>query len=110
MSTESFVGLDVAKAKLAAAVRPSGERWSVANEEAGIAQLVERLLALHPALIVAEATGGFERAAIAALPTVPLSFRDGRVFASEDAAERVGAELRRLYPVRHRREGSQCSG
>lgn len=38
-----FVGLDVAKASLDLAVRPTGETWSVANEEAGVAQLVTRL-------------------------------------------------------------------
>ncbi len=72
MSTEIFVGLDVAKAQLDVAVRPSGERWSVANDESGIAQLVGRLRALRPTLIVAEATGGFERAAIAALAAASL--------------------------------------
>ena len=37
MIIEIFVGLDVAKAQLDVALRPSGERWSVANDEAGIA-------------------------------------------------------------------------
>ena len=72
MSTASYVGLDVAKAQLDVAVRPSDERWSVPNDEAGIAQLVGLLRALAPALVVAEATGGFERAAIAALAAVGL--------------------------------------
>jgi transposase len=72
MSTESFVGLDVAKAYVDVAVRPSGEQWRVTNDEAGLAELVLRLRALGPALIVAEATGGFERAAIAALAAVGL--------------------------------------
>jgi len=72
MSTEIFVGLDVAKAQLDVAVRPSGEGWSTPNDEAGIAQLVARLRALRPALVVAEATGGFEHAAIAALAAVGL--------------------------------------
>ena len=72
MSTEIFVGLDVAKAQLDVAVRPSGEGWSTPNAEAGIAQLVARLRALRPALVVAEATGGFEHAAIAALAAVGL--------------------------------------
>jgi transposase len=72
MSTARFVGLDVAKAQLDVAVRPSGEGWSATNDEAGLAQLVARLRLLHPTLIVAGATGGFEHAAIAALAAIGL--------------------------------------
>ena len=68
MTTNAVVvGVDVAKDRLDVAVRPSGEVWSEANDEAGITALVTRLRPLGPALIVCEATGGFERAAIAAL-------------------------------------------
>jgi transposase len=67
-----FVGLDVAKATLDVAVRPSGDRWHAPNDEAGIASLVARLQPLAPSLLVAEATGGFERAAIAALAAAGL--------------------------------------
>jgi transposase len=86
MRTEIFVGLDVAKAQIDVAVRPSGEQWRVANDEAGIAPLVERLRMLQPTLVVAEATGGFERAAIAALaasglPVVVANPRQVRDFA-----------------------------
>lgn len=68
-SAPIFVGVDVAKATLDVALRPSGEHWSVPNDEGGIADLVARLRPLGPTLVVAEATGGFERAAIAALAT-----------------------------------------
>ena len=67
-----FVGIDVAKAQLDVAVRPSGERWAVPNDAGGVVTLVERLQALHPTLIVLEATGGLERAATAALATASL--------------------------------------
>jgi transposase len=67
-----FVGIDVAKAQLDIAVRPSGERWAVPNDAAGVVTLVERLQALHPTLIVLEATGGLERIATAALATAGL--------------------------------------
>jgi transposase len=67
-----FVGIDVAKAQLDIAVRPSGERWAVPNDASGVVTLVERLQALHPTLIVLEATGGLERAATAALATAGL--------------------------------------
>ena len=68
-----FIGLDVAKVTLDVALRPSGEQWSVPNDEAGIAALVDRLRPLHPTLLVCEATGGFERAAIAMLAAAGLS-------------------------------------
>jgi transposase len=64
-----FVGIDVAKAQLDMALRPCGERWAVPNDAGGVVTLVERLQALHPTLIVLEATGGLERAATAALAT-----------------------------------------
>ena len=73
MTTSSVVvGVDVAKDRLDVAVRPSGETWSEVNEEVGITALVARLRPLGPALIVCEATGGFERAAIAALAAAGL--------------------------------------
>src|SRR2546427_12648906 len=70
--TPVFVGIDVAKATLDVALRPSGEQWSVSNDEAGIAALVDRLRPLRPTLLVCEATGGFERAAIAMLAAAGL--------------------------------------
>jgi transposase len=48
-------------------VHPSGEAWAVERDEAGIARLVERLAALRPGLVILEATGGLELAAVAAL-------------------------------------------
>ena len=61
-----FVGIDVAKAQLDIAVRPSGERWTIPNDTSGVTTLVERLQPLHPILMVLEATGGLERVATAA--------------------------------------------
>jgi transposase len=46
--SQSFVGIDVAKAQLDIAVRPTGERWSAPNDEAGIATLVAQLQAVAP--------------------------------------------------------------
>jgi transposase len=86
MMTGLFVGLDVGKEALDIAVRPSGEGWRESNDETGIAALMARLRPLGPALIVCEATGGFERAAIAALaaaglPVVVANPRQVRDFA-----------------------------
>jgi transposase len=81
-----FVGIDVAKAQLDIALRPSGERWAVANDASEVAPLVERLQTLHPTLIVLEATGGLERTvtsalAAAGLPVVVVNPRQARDFA-----------------------------
>ena len=67
-----FVGIDVAKAQLDIALRPSGERWAVPNDASGVATLVDRVQPLHPTLIVLEATGGLERAATSALAAAGL--------------------------------------
>jgi transposase len=53
-----FVGMDVAKAHLDIALRPTGERWAVMNDALGIVALVARLQAVQATLIVLEATGG----------------------------------------------------
>jgi transposase len=61
-----FAGIDVAKDTLAVALS-SGQEWSCANNARGIALLVERLEAANPALVVLEATGGYEEELLAAL-------------------------------------------
>ena len=43
-----FVGIDVAKATLDIAVRPTAETWSASNDATGIDALVLRLGALAP--------------------------------------------------------------
>ena len=68
-----FVGIDVAKADLVVAIQPPGERWVVANDDAGVTQLVRCLRRLAPVLVVLEATGGYERAAVAALAAVRMA-------------------------------------
>ncbi len=68
----SFIEIDVAKAQLEFACRPSAETGTVANDEGGVRELVARCQALAPALIVLEATGGYEAAVVAALATAGL--------------------------------------
>src|SRR5688572_7667792 len=85
-ASQFFVGLDVAKAQLDIALRPTGERWAVTNDATGIAALVVRLQALQPTLIVLEATGSYHRAVVAALaaaalPIVVINPRQVRDFA-----------------------------
>jgi len=67
-----FVGVDVANARLDMALRPTGERGAVANDDAGIATLVARLQAVQPTLMVFEATSGDQRAVVAALAATGL--------------------------------------
>jgi transposase len=43
-----FVGIDVSKAQLDIAMRPTGEKESFSNDAAGIKALVQRLTALQP--------------------------------------------------------------
>src|SRR5258708_38507618 len=72
-----FVGIDVSKATLDVALRPSGEPWRSTNDEAGIAEGIGRLQPLAPHLIVLEATGGLERLAGAAPALAGLSVVGG---------------------------------
>jgi len=81
-----FIGIDVSKARLDVAIRPSGQTESVSNDTAGIEALVKRLSESRPALIVLEATGGVERSvtralASAELPVVVVNPRQVRDFA-----------------------------
>ena len=83
---EVFIGMDVARDRLEVATRPAGESWPIANDAAGIAELVVRLRDLGPALIVLEATGGLELPLLAALgsaglPVVAVNPRQVRDFA-----------------------------
>jgi transposase len=82
----TFVGIDVAKDHLDVHVRPADEAFALSRDGAGLEALVERLLALGPALVVLEATGGFEIAvagalAAARLPLVVVNPRQIRDFA-----------------------------
>ena len=68
----TYVGIDVAKEMLDVALRPAGERWRVEHDAAGLEQLLARLQALAPALVVLEATGGLELELVAALAAAAL--------------------------------------
>jgi Transposase len=52
------VGIDVSKAQLDVALRPTDACWHVNHDASGIAGLVERLRTVQPTLVVLEATGG----------------------------------------------------
>lgn len=65
--TPHFVGIDVSKDRLDAHVLPSRRAFAVPRTGAGLDQLAGELRALSPALVVLEATGGFELTVAAAL-------------------------------------------
>ncbi|HEY9012509.1 MAG TPA: IS110 family transposase [Devosia sp.] len=81
-----YVGIDVAKAQLDVHVRPSGDAFSVPRDAEGVANLVDRLKALSPVVVVLEATGGFETIVAASLggaglPMAVINPRQIRSFA-----------------------------
>src|SRR5258708_6566902 len=67
-----FVGIDVSKDRLDVHLRPAGEAFCVPREGKGMDDLVIRLQGLSVALVVLEATGGFEATVAAALAGVGL--------------------------------------
>lgn len=69
-----FAGIDVVKDTLAVALS-SGQEWSCPNDARGITLLVERLEAESPALVVLEATGGYEGELLAALIAAGIETR-----------------------------------
>lgn len=80
------VGIDVSKRELVVAIEPSGERWTSATTAAALTEVVDRLRGLAPRIIVVEATGGYERALVAALaaadlPVAVVNPRQARAFA-----------------------------
>lgn len=85
-----YVGIDVSKAQLDVAVRPSGERWQVDNNREGIEKLVKRLSGLPASLIVLEATGGLETAVVAALAAAGLDVAVINPRQARDFAKSVG--------------------
>jgi transposase len=109
----AFVGIDVAKAELVIAIRPSGERWTVANDEGGIRALLKHLHQHSTALVVLEATGGYERAVVAALaaarlPVVVANPRQVRDFARATGqlakTDQIDADTLALFAERVRPE------
>ena len=71
--TPVYVGLDIAKASLQLDLQ--AKSYDLANTPSGHAQLVKRLAAVPGAHVLCEATGGYERAVVAALhaAAIPVS-------------------------------------
>jgi transposase len=67
MATSSYVGIDVSKGRLDVAMLGKERVCQVDNTRDGITGLVQQMQELQPELIVVEATGGYQRAAVEAL-------------------------------------------
>ena len=82
----TYVGIDVAKAQVDVAIRPTNDRWEIPRDEAGIRKLVSQMKALEPVMVLLEASGGLEVTLVAALaaesvPVVVVNPRQVRDFA-----------------------------
>jgi transposase len=84
--SKTFIGIDVSKRLLEVAVHESDYHFRCANKASAFAELIVELIALRPARIVLEATGGLEIAVTAALraaglPVAVINPRQVRDFA-----------------------------
>ncbi len=81
-----YVGIDVSKDRLDVALLPAGESLAVGRDGAGLEELAAKLRRAAPALVVLEATGGYEQVvsaslAAAGLPVCVVNPRQIRDFA-----------------------------
>jgi transposase len=81
-----LVGIDVSKAHVDVALRPTEACWHTSTDALGIAGLVERWRTVQPTLVVLEATGGLEVPVTGALAAagrpVVVNPRHARAFAT----------------------------
>lgn len=91
MSDSVFVGIDVSSQTLEIASSAEAKTWQAANDTAGIEQLADRLTALKPALVVLEATGGYEFEAACAIQAAGLPVAVVNPRTARDFARAMGA-------------------
>ena len=97
------VGIDVSKGRLEVCLMPDGEAFALANDQAGIDELLDRLGRVSPELVVLEASGRYERPAAAAIAAAgipvavvnPRQARDVRAKATGRLAktDRIDAQI-----------------
>jgi transposase len=106
-----MIGVDVAKDELVVATGSEGDIHTHRNDEAGVRALVQQVVTLAPALVVFEATGGYELLSVAALaaanlPVVVVNPRQVRDFAKATGqlakTDRIDARLLALFGERVR--------
>lgn len=107
--SNSFVGIDVAKAHLDIAILPHGSSKRIAYTAKNLAELITQLQTVSPALIVLEASGGYERLcadvlAEAGFPVAVINPRQARSFARSTGklakTDRIDARMLALYGER----------
>ncbi len=91
MSDSVFVGIDVSSQTLEVASSAQAKTWQVGNDAAGIEQLTAQLMSLQPALVVLEATGGYEFEAACALQASGLAVAVVNPRTARDFARAMGA-------------------
>lgn len=74
LPTPSFIGIDVSKARLDVACRPTPVTFAASNDADGIIDLVKQVRTLNPMLVVLEATGGLQMPLAAALAVAHIPF------------------------------------
>ena len=68
---DTYVGIDVARARVDVAIRPNGDIWSLDNDEHGMSELVSRLQTVEPIGVALESKGGLEVPLVSALAASP---------------------------------------
>jgi transposase len=91
VSDSVFVGIDVSSQTLELASSAEPKTWQVGNDAAGIEQLTAQLTSLQPALVVLEATGGYEFEAACALQASGLAVAVVNPRTARDFARAMGA-------------------
>jgi transposase len=91
VSDSFFIGIDVSSQTLEVARSDQASTWQVANDVAGIEQLVQQLAVAGPALVVLEATGGYEFEAACALQSAGLAVAVVNPRTARDFARAMGA-------------------
>lgn len=86
MSQDTFIGIDVSNSWLDVATRPCSHALRVANNDAGISEIIAMLSELEVTLVVVEATGGLESPlaaglSVEGLPVAVVNPRQVRDFA-----------------------------
>ena len=110
--SKAFIGIDVSKKLLEVAAHESDYQFRCANKAKAFGELIVELLALRPALIVLEATGGLEIPVVAALhaaglPVVVVNPRQVRDFAK--ALLKPIALMRASWPTLPRLSSHHCA-
>ena len=90
MKMQSVCGIDVSKDRLDIMVLPEQQCFSVRNDAAGWAELVERLRGLSISAIGLEASGGYERGAMRALLAAGMPARQVNPFKLRQFARASG--------------------